>query len=128
MTKFKAPFCSSKILLQFFMVFSNFSSFVSNSWTYWMNSFSLFTSFDAFALNNNPYISLKFLIEGPVIVGTLYIVASRGLWPPVLLKLPPINAISHIAYVFFNSPNVNNIFVYKIIIFWTITNTKIIFF
>ena len=27
----KAPFCSSKILLQFFMVFSNFSSFVSNS-------------------------------------------------------------------------------------------------
>ncbi len=38
--------------------------------------------------------SLKLLIEGPDITGFPNITASSGLCPPVLLKLPPINAIS----------------------------------
>ena len=96
-TKSNAPFWSSKTVLQLFISFSRRFLSESSLSVFIKNSVSFFTTVDAPALVSIPYMSRKFLIEGPDIVGTLYIVASRGLCPPVLLKLPPINAISHIA-------------------------------
>ena len=46
---------------------------------------------------------------GPLITGLPQIVASRGLCPPVLSKLPQITQTSHMLYILESSPVVSSI-------------------